>query len=157
LIAVFDIDGVLANCDARVEKYLTGPVSRGEKKDWVGFFAYDNMLADRPIVAMLVVMERLANTGVEVMLWTGRPEMTRRATLAWLERHTSLRFLRLGGDLWMRPDGDRCDDDFLKARYLNRSWFEGRKPDIVFEDRARIVKMYREHGILCCQTADGNF
>ena len=50
-------------------------------------------------------------------------------------------------------------DDKLKQHWLD-SLFEGdRKNDIVcvFDDRDKVVKMWRENGLDCFQVANGNF
>jgi hypothetical protein len=49
--------------------------------------------------------------------------------------------------------GDHRPDTALKAEWMD----EGRKPDLVFEDRASMVAMWRSRGVVCCQVAPGDF
>jgi hypothetical protein len=52
-----------------------------------------------------------------------------------------------------RAAGDHRPDTVLKAEWLD----EGRKPDLIFEDRASVVAMWRARGIVVCQVAPGEF
>lgn len=148
MIVVFDIDGVLADSSHRVKKYLLDP----PVKDWDGLFANNAIKADKPVVAGLTLLKMFFEDGDDLYLWTGRPEKTRIATEAWLYANT--RFYGYPIRLWMRPNGDHRDDDVLKADFIKRL---GRNPDLVFEDRDRIVAMYRARGITCYQTQAGAF
>lgn len=60
--------------------------------------------------------------------------------------------------LRMRQQGRYIADDELKQTWLldaihNRRW----RPDIVFDDRDRVVNMWRRNGIQCLQVAPGDF
>jgi hypothetical protein len=59
--------------------------------------------------------------------------------------------------LRMRPVGDYRDDAVLKEQWLNEARVLGKAPDIVFDDRQRVVDMWRRNGITCCQVAPGDF
>ena len=52
---------------------------------------------------------------------------------------------------------DHCNDDELKLRWLKYAMEARQAPDLVFEDRRRVVEMYRSQGITCFQVADGDF
>lgn len=96
-LAVFDIDGVLADVRHRL------PHVQGRPKDWDAFFAAigkDPVLPDGLALAQELAAEH------RVVYVTGRPEHTRDATMAWL-----------GGQ--NLPSGRvfmRADDDFRPAR-----------------------------------------
>jgi acid phosphatase class B len=151
MIAIFDIDGVLADCSERVQRCLIDPVNRGEAKNWDGLFADDAIMADEPIIPAFEIMDGLYVMGWQIWFFTGRPERTRKATTDWLEKNCMFEDC---SRLIMRPDGDHTDDDILKSRFLDERGF---CPDVVFEDRDRIVKMYRDRGITCYQTRAGSF
>jgi hypothetical protein len=57
-------------------------------------------------------------------------------------------------DLIMRPSGNYTPDHLLKIEmakpFLNQI-------TLVFEDRNKVVKMWRDLGICCCQVAEGDF
>jgi hypothetical protein len=145
MMVVFDMDGCLADCSARVGRYLI----ESPMKDWDGLFTDDAIASDKPIWPTIDVMMSLMGNLNRVMIWTGRPERTRVATVMWLNRFG----IYLPPDMiWMRAEGDWRDDHMLKGE-----WCDQRRPDAVFEDRDRIVAMYRARGITCYQTQPGNF
>lgn len=142
---VFDLDGTLANCEARVAKYL------GQKPnvDWDGFFAA--CPTDEPIEHAIEVASALNGAGHDVCIWSGRSDAVRDATIEWLKRH------RLGwlmsDKLVMRKVGDHRRDDIVKAEWIA----EYGKPDLIFEDRATVVAKWRELGVPCYHVAPGDF
>ena len=78
MIAVFDIDGVLADATHRQHHLASRP------KDWSSFFA--EVGAD-PVIAAGVQRYRDESARHEIVLMSGRPERTRLDTQAWLARH----------------------------------------------------------------------
>ena len=62
----------------------------------------------------------------------------------------------------MRPTGHPfkwMPDDKLKQQWLDTLFPGDKKNDIVcvFDDRYKVVKMWRENGLDCFQVAEGNF
>jgi hypothetical protein len=53
----------------------------------------------------------------------------------------------------MRKDGDRRPDYIIKMEFID--W--DHPPDIIFEDRSRVVEAYRERGLTVFQVAEGDF
>lgn len=78
MIAVFDIDGVLADPTHRQHHVASRP------KDWDAFFAAVG--EDEVLEAGRARLHELA-VDHEVVLLSGRPESTRADTEAWLARH----------------------------------------------------------------------
>ncbi len=83
---------------------------------------------------------------------SGRDESCRRQTELWLQTHFAGEYT-----LYMRPEGDNRADDLIKKEIYDthiRSEF-----DIicVFDDRDRVVKMWREIWLICLQVASGDF
>jgi phosphoglycolate phosphatase-like HAD superfamily hydrolase len=100
-VAVFDIDGVLADVSHRLH-YLQSYPQR-----WDRFFA----AADRdPLLAEGAARLRAALVDHDVIYLTGRPERSRRLTKAWLRRHGLPT-----GPLIMRED-----EDYRPARWMKR-------------------------------------
>jgi hypothetical protein len=77
-LAVFDIDGVLADVRHRLRFVERRP------KDWDAFF---DAAVDDPPLAQGVALAQESARDCEVVYVTGRPERCRRDTLAWFERH----------------------------------------------------------------------
>ena len=138
---IFDLDGTLANAEHRVH-HLTGEV-----KDWRAFYA--DCANDEPIRPLILIAEMLAVFNWEVHIWTGRSAEVAAETEAWLAAQGLDDF-----SLRMRPVGDHQPDTTLKEGWLGEC---GWTPDLVFEDRASVVDMWRSHGIICAQVAPGDF
>lgn len=131
MIAVFDIDGVLADATHRLHHVERVP------KDWPAFFAgvgLDPVLDDG--------RRRLLDQADrhEVVLLSGRPESTRADTIAWLIRH-GIPYSRLV----LRPEDDRrraCD---LKAD-LVRGIGQPAEIEVVVDDDASVVERLGDLG-----------
>lgn len=136
---VFDLDGTLADCTHRLHHL--------ERKDWRAFFAA--CVDDTPIGHMIELCSALAwNAGHRVEIWSGRSDEVRSETEAWLKKHG------LGGlPVLMRTAGDHRPDDEVKREFLRG----GGVPDLIFDDRKRVVDMWRAEGIACAQVASGDF
>lgn len=141
---IFDIDGTLADCSHRLHHIQKQP------KDWDAFFAetYNDVPFDHIVELFASIKKSHA-----IIFVSGRPERTRKATETWIADH-----LRLGfPQLYMRPDGDRRDDDIVKMELLAQLRADGFEPIMVFDDRTRVVNAWRAAGIPCAQVAPGDF
>lgn len=142
MFVVFDLDGTLALTDHRAH-FLTRP---SKEKDWRGFYAAcDRDAPCHPLIRTLLALDA---TGAEVEIWSGRSDEVADKTAAWLGEH-GLGHIKIR----TRRTGDHRPDTVLKTEWLD----EGRRPALVFEDRASVVAMWRERGIVCCQVAPGDF
>ena len=151
---VFDLDGTLANTEKRVKQFLTCPKmghphKRTDKIDWDAFFQACDQ--DEPIKPNLTVLHSLYEAGHRVEIWTGRSDLVREKTEQWLLMHGVPQ--AVVASMKMRPYTDHQPDDTLKAYWMDISG----KPDLVFEDRDRVVAMYRSHGVDCHQVNEGAF
>lgn len=131
------------------------------KKDWEGFFSEQHL--DRPVpeavTLLLMLKEAISNpVGTYFDLYlaflTGRPEKYRQVTEEWLYDNNLWSPESVG--LIMRPDGDQTDDHVLKLKQAEEH-FGLDNILCVFEDRARIVKAFRDAGVFVCHVAEGNF
>lgn len=144
-LIIFDLDGTLANNQHRqhfLETY--GPRA---VKDWGAFSA--NCDKDIPIQPVIDCLYALQDAGFNIEIWTGRTAAVIDKTKMWLGEN----FL---GDipLRMRPVGDFDGDVELKQGWLDAAPV---RPYMAFDDRSRIVKMWRRNGIQCMQVAEGDF
>lgn len=146
---IFDIDGTLADCSHRLHHIQKDPA------DWDGF--YEACENDEPITPIIEIAQTMWDVGgYEIVMLTGRREQVREKTEAWLNKHGMGLPLVL-----MRPDGDKRPDEVVKPEILMK-WLErtGRSKDsirLIFEDRDRMVKKWRELGFTCLQVADGSY
>jgi hypothetical protein len=130
---VFDLDGTLANLDHR--RHLI----EGEAKDHRAFFAA--VSDDAPIAKTIDLLRTLDAAGAYIEVWSGRSDECRQATRAWLTRHG----VPPRTPLIMRNAGDKRPDELVKFEFLRGS----NEPDIIFDDRTKVVEMWRRKGISC--------
>lgn len=142
---IFDIDGTIANTDHRVHHL------NGDKKNWKGW--YKEAHNDVPYWEIVDIMAMAYASGIKNVLCTGREDSARQATIDWLKNHD----IYFYDALYMRPTGDRRDDTVVKKELLDKIRKDGYDPVCVFEDRDRVVKMWREEGIRCLQVKPGEY
>ncbi len=142
---LFDLDGTLFDCGHRLHHIQKNP------KDWRAFFA---ACLDDPVIAPIAELVRLLayNADQTVIYVSGRSDECRDLTLQAIDAAGLPDAL-----LYMRVAGDHRDDDIVKGELLDRIIADGYKPVLAFDDRARVVKMWRARGIPCCQVAEGDF
>lgn len=139
---IFDIDGTLTNCSHRLHHIEKSP------KDWRAFFAECHRdLPHQHIVELAYVLGRNA----QLVFVSGRSDECRDATEGWLQQRG------LFGPLYMRKAGDFRNDDLIKSELLDLVIADGLDPIMAFDDRDRVVAMWRERGIPCAQVAPGAF
>jgi hypothetical protein len=163
---IFDLDGTLALIDHRrhlVEAPLI-PSSDSNvphkdpkfKPDWDAFFAA--CIKDAPNWPVIGLMLQLRSTGADIRIWSGRMDTVRGATLEWLWVYTTIQPHLLDPILKLRPAGDYRPDEQLKKKWLNALSPEDRsRLGGVFDDRDKVVDMWRDNGVTCFQVARGDF
>lgn len=144
---VFDLDGTLANAEHRVHHI------RKEPRDWDAYHAACPF--DTPKWPLIELATNLIRRGNTLEIWTGRREVVRSQTEQWLSQY-GLGYFH-GGKILMRPTGDFREDTVLKAEWLEQAIKDGFKPDLIIEDRARMIQMWRSKGIMALQCEDGNY
>lgn len=150
---IFDLDGTLANIHER-EKLAT---QGGDKINWSVFFDPQNISLDKPNVPVIETYKALQKEGHRMVIFTGRSDKTHDATVEWLKENGiifDLLLMRLSA-----PPVMFMKDDMLKETWLDQE-FPGE--DIhnilcVFEDRDKVVSMWRRRGVPCFQVAPGDF
>lgn len=131
-VAVFDIDGVLADVRHRLHHVRSRP------KDWEAFFA--GATQDPALDEGLSAVSAANRAGHVVMYLTGRPERCRDATLTWLADQGLP-----AGDLFMRADTDRRPARITKVATLRR--LSGRfRIEAFVDDDAAVVEAVRAAG-----------
>lgn len=151
---IFDLDGTLALNDHR-NHYL-----EKEPKDWDGFFKA--CVDDEPNLPILTLLADLIYVyGVDlVRIWSGRSQDVHSESVDWIQAMLSRVGCCLSHDeidrmLQMRPSGDFTPDDQLKMFWLSE--IDRKELIAVFDDRDKVVKMWRDNGVTCLQVAPGSF
>jgi len=149
---IFDLDGTLANASHRTHLLLDNPK---DPDRWRKFYAA--CVDDTPIRPTIRTMAMLADFA-DIWIFSGRSDEVRWETIHWLQRYTHFYPDMLDTALVMRPAGDTTADDDLKRQWLFSMLEEDRERLVaVFDDRDRVVAMWRANGIQCFQVAPGNF
>lgn len=141
MFVVFDLDGTLADISHRLHFIL------GETKDWDAFYAA--CVDDKPKAAIIETMIAFCEGRHRVEVWSGRSDQVWPQTVQWLNDHVGHGLYEHG--LRMRQSKDFTPDTDLKRKWLHQQLALGTQPDLVFEDRQRVVDMWRAEGITCCQ------
>ena len=131
-IAVFDVDGVLADVRHRLHHVEKRP------KDWDSFFAA--MDDDAALTDGVELAHRHAADGLDIVYLTGRNEGYRALTLAWLARHGLPE-----GRLVMRREDDRRPARLFKPQALARIARDAEVVTVV-DDDAAVVEVLRREG-----------
>lgn len=136
MFVIFDLDGTIANIDHRTH------FVRGGKRDWKSFFSA--CVDDVPVPHVVETFKAHIDAGHKVRIWSARSDAVRAETENWLSD--------MGIDpcylQHMRADGDNTPDVELKRYWLNQEY---ERPDLVYDDRQRVVDMWRAEGIACFQ------
>ena len=133
---IFDIDGTIADLTRRLHYITTKP------KNWPAFNkAISN---DKPIWQVIEVLFSLKNDGWRIIFCSGRSEDSRQDTIDWLVDYGI--WDKVSG-LYMRKSKDYRSDDIIKEELLNQILKDGYNPLMVFDDRKRVVEMWRRRGL----------
>jgi len=149
---IFDLDGTIALIEHR--RHIVEDPSKDDSK-WRRFYAACDK--DQPNEAVIRVMESL-RLFADVWIFSGRSSEVRDKTVAWLTEHTLFMKHELEDTLTMRDEGDYTADDVLKRKWLDGLLVDDRRRLVAaFDDRDRVVKMWRDAGVPCFQVAPGEF
>ena len=144
---VFDIDGVLADPTHRL------PHIQKPEPDWDAFFGAVSQ--DTPREKEVEILRSLAQN-FNILLLTGRSDQCMEATATWFKAHQIPWAV-----LYMRVKGDHREDHVVKPDRLRQfqADYEVADEDIIaiFEDRAAVVRVWREMGFTCFQNVEGDF
>ena len=149
---IFDIDGTLADASHRLHYIVPAEDTFSEfKKDWDNFL--DQAKNDAPKWDIINILNIYYKAGYIIVLCTGRKESNRADTEHWLARH-GIEFNRL----FMRATKDRRLDAVVKAElYEDCIKHNFGEIEAVYEDRDRVVEMWREKGLTCLQVQKGDY
>ena len=149
---VFDLDDTLACTEHR--QHILEQDFLDESEKWNKFF--EACVKDQPIRPIINVFNALASAQWDhqnrIEIWTGRSDRVREQTEMWLTFYVK-EFSKHHVALRMREEGDFRPDTEIKAEWIEQYG----KPDIVFDDRNKMVNWWREQGIVCCQVKESDF
>lgn len=150
MFIIFDLDGTLRDLTHRLHFIKNG------NRDYDSFFAACDK--DEPIWETIEVLVDHVNSGRHrVEIWSGASDACMGKTKVWLDKYITPKLNGVKASeliKHMRESGDHTRDEILKENWLKQ---EPVYPDIVYDDRARVVFMWRKNGIRCLQVAKGDF
>lgn len=127
-------------------------------------YDWHRVLEDEPNRPVLTVVMAMQVLGYRTVFLSGRMEQCRADTALWLQRnglvqdHTDPMACLFGWDLFMRADGDMRPDDLVKDQIFQEHIEPYFDVLCVFDDRDKVVKMWREkHKLTVLQVAPGDF
>lgn len=137
---ICDIDGTLVDPTHRLH-YVTGP-----NPNWPAFFdAIPLDTVHEPIKWLLhEAQARQSGPITHIIFCSGRPNSHRKHTQ---DQLTACGFH--GYPLYMRATGDYRADDIVKSELLDQIIADGYHPKLVFDDRPRVIAMWRKRGLMC--------
>lgn len=140
---IFDFDGTL--CDVNHRRPLL------ENRQWDAFFEACDQ--DPPFNDTIAILKDLLAAGHRVEIWSGRSAAVEEKSRAWLEAQgVDPAVLKR-----MRPVGDFTPDEKLKRAWLHEELAAGNRPLAIFDDRQKVVDMWRAEGMICYQVNAGDF
>ena len=133
---------------------LDGTIALGYDR---GVFEYDKCESDKPDFRVIQMLENLWESKMynKIIFLSGRDETGREAAEKWLSVHVEIP--REHWELKLRKKHDYRSDDVLKREIYEKQIEPYYDVKLVLEDRDKVVKMWRDLGLLCCQVYYGKF
>jgi predicted kinase len=115
-------------------------------------YDYSRVSTDTPNVPVIDVVRALWAVGTRVICLSGRPDSCREDTERWLQTH-----MPIVHELHMRAHGDTRNDALVKLDIFTESIASRFHVVAAFDDRDRVVRVWRQLGLLVFQVNDGDF
>ena len=142
-VYIFDLDGTLADVTHRLHHI------RKSTPDWNSF---NHACEDDTPIPHVVELNRILSVKHGIIICSGRSNDVENKTVSWLIKH-SINYDKL----YMRRAKDFRSDEIVKKEMHDHILGLGHCIKGVFDDRDKVVNMWRENGIPCYQVAKGDF
>lgn len=136
-----DLDGTLADITHRLH------FVKQEPKDWKGFF--QTIMQDSPRKEVIEQVKKYKDTH-NIVIVSARPENYKHDTIIWLYQYLGIWF----DTIIMRRAEDKREDSLVKKEILER-YFDKENIECVFDDRPRVIRMWREQGLQVVDVGEG--
>ena len=136
---------------------LDGTLAIDQERGW---YEYAKVIDDPVDPRLLRIIKMYLKQHVRVFFLTGREDIgvCREMTRKWLQQHLSPEFeYTYDYNLLMRQKGDHRPDQITKKEIYDNYIKDNYNVLCVFDDRQKVVDMWREQGLLCCQVAKGDY
>lgn len=135
MIVIFDIDGTLSHANGKR-----------------GYFDWNKVDRDDLDKVVYSVYNRHRMAGDRIFIVTGRDEEARPATERWLDAH-NIAYERL----LMRGKGDMRPDNTVKMEIFNNHIKDRYNVQVIYDDRQKVVNMWRSLGLKVFQVSKGDY
>ena len=117
-------------------------------------YDYEKCDTDKPNAPLVATLSDLFRAGSKIIFVSGREDTgsCRQKTTDWLNKNFGFPF-----ELMMRKEKDRRSDAITKEEIYHNEIEPNYNVICVFEDRDKVVKMWRDQGLLCNQVYYGDF
>jgi len=162
---IFDLDGTLADINERKQK---SQLDNG-KMDWDIFFDPENIKLDKPKPEVIKCAQMFHQQGYKIVIFSGRNDRSFHTTQDWLSQHEVpydslvLRPDKFKDESWPVAEGNPATykmrfmpDQILKKEMLD-TFVDIDDVFIIFEDRKKVVDMWRELGLTCFEVEEAIF
>ena len=164
---IFDLDGTLADINERKQKAQWE--SNDKAMDWEVFFDPENIKLDKPKHEVIKCLQMFRDQGYKIVIFSGRNDRSYHATKEWLSNHNIfydllvLRPDKFRDESWPVAEGNPATykmrfmpDEILKKEMLD-TFVNIDDVFIIFEDRKKVVDMWRELGLTCFEVEEAVF
>ena len=162
---IFDLDGTLADIEARRIKSQ----KPNGKLDWDIFFDADNIKLDKPKHEVIRCLQMFRDQGYKIVIFSGRNDRSYHTTKEWLSNHNIfydllvLRPDKFKDESWPVAEGNPATykmrfmpDEILKKEMLD-AFVNIDDVFLVFDDRKKVVDMWRGLGLTCFEVEEAHF
>jgi len=162
---IFDLDGTLADINERKQK---SQLDNG-KMDWDIFFDPENIKLDKPKPEVIKCAQMFHQQGYKIVIFSGRNDRSFHTTQEWLAQHEVPYDLlvcrpdKFKDESWPVAEGNPATykmrfmpDQILKKEMLD-TFVDIDDVFIIFEDRKKVVDMWRELGLTCFEVEEAIF
>ena len=115
-------------------------------------FAWKEVMQDDPNLPIIELVNILRDTGLEIIITTGRDGVALNDTKAWLTSHGVVY-----DAIFIRPERDCRPDTEIKKEIYDNHIKDKYNIKYVVDDRNVVVEMWRDLGLTVLQVADGPF
>ena len=160
---ICDIDGTLMNVEDRRVFAVENKSPADNKMNWDVFLDPEVMEKyDRPNWDVVFLIKKLMSTGSTIIFTSARNERHRDVSIKQIVHGCNISmavttYSNKGNRLYLRRDGDFRGDEITKKEIFEKILTDGFRPQLAFDDRDRVVSMWRSIGLPCFQVREGKF
>lgn len=121
-------------------------------------FDYSKVVSDQPDLEIIKLIH-IMSSWYTVLFVSGREDSCFNQTAYWLSLHIPNwdHFIDPGLSLFMRKSEDYRSDTIIKREIFFEHIVKKYNVEYAFDDRDKVVKLWRSLGIKCLQVAEGDF